>query len=89
MTQPYRQPSSEDKSKAARPSTPAAAFTAQAAMRAELWACGKLTLHEAVDGAWATAVRSGLVGALGTDAVQQLMAAAFGPVRAGQGEDAP
>ena len=47
-----------------------------------LWHEGDLDLHNAVDVLQAAAVQSGLVGALGQDAVQAIMAKAFAAVRA-------
>jgi hypothetical protein len=65
---------------AARPSA-LAVFTARCEARALLWKDGELDLHQAVDELWASAVRDGLVGELGTDKVQSLLADAFAPMR--------
>jgi hypothetical protein len=60
---------------------PVTALVARAEARALLWEAGELTLHDAVDELWASAVRDGLVAKLGADAVQGLLADAFAPVR--------
>jgi hypothetical protein len=60
---------------------PLAVFVARAEARAMLWAAGELDLHTAVDELWAAAVRDGLVGKLGADRVQQLLADSFAAVR--------
>jgi hypothetical protein len=52
--------------------------------RAELYAIGEYSLHEAVDALQADAVASGLVAEIGQDGVQAIMAAAFAPVRAAE-----
>jgi hypothetical protein len=49
--------------------------------RAELYASGEYTLHEAVDFLQADAEASGLVAEIGQDAIQQILAEAFGRVR--------
>jgi hypothetical protein len=49
--------------------------------RAYLWAACEFDLHEAVDVLQADAVASGLVAEIGQDAVQAIMAEAFGRVR--------
>jgi hypothetical protein len=56
-------------------------FTARCEARALLWQAGEFDLHEAVDVLQAAAMRDGLVAAIGQDAVQALMAAAFTAVR--------
>jgi hypothetical protein len=56
-------------------------FRARAEARAALLAAGELDLHEAVDAFQATAIRGGLLGQIGQDAVQAIMAEAFGRVR--------
>jgi hypothetical protein len=58
-----------------------AVFTARAEARALLWFAGELFLHDAVDVLQADAERDGLVTAIGQDAVQAIMAAAFAVVR--------
>jgi hypothetical protein len=60
---------------------PLEVFIARAEARACLWREGDLDLHEAVDALQAAAVQTGLVGALGHDAVQGVMAKAFAAVR--------
>jgi hypothetical protein len=57
--------------------TPADVFRARCEARALLYAAGDLDLHEAVDDLQAAAVASGLVAAIGQDAVQAVMAEAF------------
>jgi hypothetical protein len=49
--------------------------------RARLFAAGKLDLHEAVDVLQVAAQLDGLVGKIGQDAVQHIMATAFRAVR--------
>jgi hypothetical protein len=49
--------------------------------RARLFAEGELELHEAVDELQNSATGNGLVAAIGQDAVQTMMADAFGAVR--------
>jgi hypothetical protein len=56
-------------------------FAARCEARALLWRCGELSLHDAVDELQYAAVREGLVAKLGQDAVQKLIAQAFGAVR--------
>jgi hypothetical protein len=51
--------------------------------RAYLYSIGELTLHEAVDVLQRDAQRDGLIAELGRDAVQQILADAFGPYREG------
>src|SRR5262245_25804607 len=70
---------------AAKPAATAApmeVFVARAEARACLWREGELKLQEAVDVLQAAAVQTGLVGALGQDAVQAIMAKAFAAVHA-------
>jgi hypothetical protein len=50
---------------------------ARAQARAHLYAAGELNLHEAIDKLQADAVATGLVDAIGQDAVQAILAAAF------------
>jgi hypothetical protein len=52
--------------------------------RAELFALGEYSLHDAVDRLQSWAVSNGLVEQLGQDEVQKIMAAAFGEVREDQ-----
>ena len=59
----------------------AAAFEFRCWARARLFAEGELTLHEFVDQLQADTIGTGLVAALGQDAVQEVMSAAFGRVR--------
>jgi len=56
---------------------PVEAFRARCEARAMLVDVGMLDLHEAVDELQADAAASGLVGTIGQDATQQIMAAAF------------
>ena len=51
--------------------------------RAYLYSIGELTLHQAVDVLQRDAKRDGLVAEIGQDAVQQILADAFGPYREG------
>jgi hypothetical protein len=57
-------------------------FELRCAARALLFAGGEYSLAEAVDGLQADAEAQSLVAAIGQDAVQAIMAAAFGTVRA-------
>lgn len=54
------------------------AFRLRCWARATLYAAGELDLIEAVDGLQAAAVSTGLIASIGTDAVQAIMANAFG-----------
>jgi hypothetical protein len=56
-------------------------FTARAEARALLWQAGEFDLHQAVDELQAAAERDGLVAQLGQDAVQKIVADAFGKMR--------
>jgi hypothetical protein len=56
------------------------AFRARCEARACLVVEGELTLHEAVDELQASAVASGIVDAIGQDAVQAIMSVAFNQV---------
>jgi hypothetical protein len=56
---------------------PLAVLEARAWARAYLWAAGEFSLDEAVDVLQADAERDGLVGLIGQDAVQTIIAAAF------------
>jgi hypothetical protein len=60
---------------------PADVFRARAEARAMLFAAGEIALHQAVDPLQDAAVESGLVDLIGQDAVQRLLANAFGGVR--------
>jgi hypothetical protein len=60
---------------------PLKVFIARAEARARLWFEGELTLHDAVDELWASAVRDGLVTKLGADRVQAILSDAFAPLR--------
>ena len=51
--------------------------------RAYLYSIGELRLHQAVDVLQRDAKRDGLVAEIGQDAVQQILADAFGPYREG------
>lgn len=57
------------------------AFVARCDARAWLVSAGELTLHEAVDELQASAQASGIIDAIGQDAVQAIMAAAFANTR--------
>jgi len=59
---------------------PLAAFAARAEARALLWQASELELQDAVDELQAAAERDGLVLKLGQDAVQTIIAKAFGAV---------
>jgi len=59
---------------------PFAVFVARGQAKARLVREGDLDLHEAVDALQAAAVQTGLTGALGQDAVQAIMNAAFAAV---------
>jgi hypothetical protein len=61
--------------------SPLDAFRARCEARAALFAAGELDLHEPVDALQATAIRGGLLGQIGQDAVQAITAEAFGRVR--------
>ena len=64
-----------------RPSTPTDVFKVRAEARAVLFSAGELNLHEAVDALQAAAIASGLLGEIGQDAVQAIIAQAFASVR--------
>jgi hypothetical protein len=57
-----------------------AAFELRCWARARLYAEGEIGPHDAADKLQGDAVRDGLVAAIGQDAVQAIMANAFGPV---------
>jgi hypothetical protein len=61
--------------------SPMSVFRARAEARAALFDAGELDLDEAVDALQAAAIRSNLLGEIGQDAVQAIMAEAFGRVR--------
>jgi len=56
-------------------------FKARAEARAVLFSAGELNLQEAVDALQAAAIARGLVGEIGQDAVQAIIAQAFALVR--------
>ena len=60
---------------------PLVVFCELASTRAYLWSVCEYELAEAVDALQANAVRNGLIGRVGQDAVQQIMADAFRPYR--------
>jgi hypothetical protein len=64
-----------------RPASQRDIFRARCEARALLFAAGQLDLHDAVDLLQADAVAKGLVVEIGLDAVQEIMAVAFGQVR--------
>jgi hypothetical protein len=80
MTAPLRHPV------AAVRADPLKAFELRCWARALLWREGE-SLHEAVDELQANAVRDGLVASIGQDAVQAVLAKAFGAVRDDAGSD--
>jgi hypothetical protein len=61
--------------------SPALIFTARAEARALLWQAGEFELQEAVDVLQASAEATGLVAEIGQDAVQAIIAKAFGAVQ--------
>jgi hypothetical protein len=69
---------------AAKPSA-LAVFIARAEARALLWQADQIDLHAAVDELQAAAERDELIAEIGQDAVQEIIAGAFGKMR----EDAP
>jgi hypothetical protein len=60
---------------------PVDVFIARAEARALLWQAGEMDLHTAVDGLQAETIASGLVDAIGQDAVQAIMSTAFAKLR--------
>jgi hypothetical protein len=60
---------------------PLEVFVARAEARAMLWAAYEFDLHEAVDVLQRDAERTGLVAAIGQDAVQRIIRDAFHSVR--------
>jgi hypothetical protein len=81
MHRPCTERGAVAQAESARAPSPVEVFTARAEARAFLWYEGYLVLHEAVDVLQADAERAGLIYAIGPDAVQAIMAAAFGAVR--------
>ena len=63
------------------PTTKATIFKERCEARAILFATGEYDLHDAVDVLQTAAEASGLVDEIGQDAVQTIMAEAFGRVR--------
>jgi hypothetical protein len=63
------------------PVTPTEVFMGRAEACAALYKVRELDLHKAVDALQAAVISSGLIGQIGQDAVQAIMAAAFGEVR--------
>lgn len=61
--------------------SPVDVFRARAEARAVLFAAGELDLQEAVDALQAAAIATAVIAAIGQDAVQAIMASAFGAVR--------
>lgn len=61
--------------------TAADIFRARAEARAALFVAGELDLHQAVDALQAAAISSSLLGEIGQDAVQAILATAFGKAR--------
>jgi hypothetical protein len=70
-----------DDFRALRRNTPREVFELRCWARARLYAEGEYSLHNAVDELQAAAEQSGLVAAIGQDAVQEIMATAFAAVR--------
>jgi hypothetical protein len=60
---------------------PVEVFRLRCHSRARLWHSGEIDLHSAVDELQHAAEASGLIGAIGQDAVQGLMVEAFAPLR--------
>jgi hypothetical protein len=60
---------------------PVEVFRLRCGSRAKLWHTGQIDLHSAVDELQHSAEASGLVAAIGQDAVQGLMVEAFAPLR--------
>jgi hypothetical protein len=60
---------------------PVEVFRRRCASRAKLWHTGQIDLHSAVDELQHSAEASGLIDAIGQDAVQGLMVEAFAPLR--------
>jgi hypothetical protein len=60
---------------------PVEVFRLRCHSRAKLWHDGEIDLHSAVDELQHSAEASGLIGAIGQDAVQGLMVEAFAPLR--------
>jgi len=60
---------------------PVEVFRLRCGSRAKLWHDGEIDLHTAVDELQHAAEASGLIGAIGQDAVQALMVEAFAPLR--------
>jgi hypothetical protein len=80
----YGNPESSKSSKTQNQDSPVdalAVFELRAWARGRLWAEGELDLHDAVDGLQADAERDGLIELIGQDAVQAIMATAFGAFR--------
>jgi hypothetical protein len=63
------------------PLTRTEVFGARAEAHAALYKACELDLHEAVDALQTAAISSGLINQIGQDAVQAIMAAAFGEAR--------
>jgi hypothetical protein len=77
------------RSEEGRCADPIEVFTARCEARAHLVAAGELELHEAVDGLQHAAERTGLLSALGQDAVQAMMADAFQAIQSARDSDVP
>jgi len=60
---------------------PVEVFRLRCASRAKLWHTGQIDLHSAVDELQHSAEASGLIDAMGQDAVEGLMVQAFAPLR--------
>jgi hypothetical protein len=65
------------------------AFLARADARALLWQVGQCSLHDAVDALQMAAEQSGLVAAMGQDAVQAIISEAFDAVSVWAPDDEP
>jgi hypothetical protein len=85
MTRPERNIANSAESRKSEvrsePTTKATIFKERCEARAILFAAGEYDLHDAVDVLQAAAEASGLVDEIGQDAVQTIMAEAFGRVR--------
>src|SRR5262245_43772838 len=77
MTAPIRKPLIVEKEVRA---DPVEVFCLRCRSRAKLWYTGEIDLHTAVDELQHAAEASGLIAAIGQDAVQSLMVEAFAPL---------
>src|SRR6516165_12543552 len=77
MNAPARQPFVAEEVRA----NPVEVFRLRCYSRAKLWHTGQIDLHSAVDELQHSAEASGLIDAIGQDAVEGLMVEAFVPLR--------